>query len=355
MPQWCKLYVPTADADPLIVELKFWRLATGMVQWELRRFFVHSEHARQSVKIGKLMKRELKPLTDLLGNMFQEDQVFLPELQVLKSHDGQVTSNTRDQWAGTTWAFLAIMAYEGSSARHSRKRQLAQVILETFLRKFISEDMVMALCQSDTPEEMLQLCQDRAHEKCKHMSGVTATLAASAGEGPYVQLRHKLNTLVVAATSCASVAGWFGSLLQDCGAAVDTYVSENDFEGDPLKSTAVKTGKKRFGHTDADVKSAAIQAAKRHRTSSVSDYLACRNDDRRGGSWDWLAQALRQEVAAGWLTWSSAGVCYICPDGVRAGTEDNAVYQWWHADSQTGGWLPPQAGRASRQTLVRVG
>ena len=85
------------------------------------------------------------------------------------------------------------------------------------------------------------------------------------------------------------------------------------------------TGKKRAGLTDTDVKAAAIEAAKRQRTSSVQAYLACRNDDRRGGACDWLTQTLRQELAAGHLTWSTAGVCYVCPDGVRAGTEA------WHS------------------------
>ena len=240
VPLWTKLYVPTGDADPLIVELKFWHLPSSSLQWELRRFFVHTESERQSVQIGRLMKRELQPLRNLLNELFQEEQVFPPELQVLKSEKPEVTPNHRDQWAGTTWGFLAVMAYEGSSVRHRRKQHVPQLILETFLRKFIPEDRAIVLCELGTCDETHQLCQVRVrHQKCRHLPSITARLNSVAAEEPHVRLRHRLNTLAAAAIDCKSAAAWFGRLLQDCGEAIYSFTQENEFETDPLKSSSV--------------------------------------------------------------------------------------------------------------------
>ena len=54
---------------------------------------------------------------------------------------------------------------------------------------------------------------------------------------------------------------------------------------------------------------------------------------------------MREKVAKGWLTWGKGGIWFLNADGYRCGQEETLFYQFWHATSQTGGWLPPQVAR----------
>ena len=323
------------------VELKVWPSETGS-QWEMRRLFLHVVE-RRPLDLGRYIKRELREISDILQKLQGDDTISKPETQLLKAGQ-EVEEDVRDQWTCRTLALLAIMSSESSAIRQAGKRERSLRIFQAFLTRFVGHQAASEICSEEIPAAACGLCTYRpnANNQCRHLQKVLVAVAPGE-DAPSVENLCKLLVCLSGATTCPTLAFWFGAVLQDCSLSVEACLDEADFEEDPLRSLPVRTGKRRLGVVDADFKRAAIQRAKAARSSSVTSFLSDRDDERARGSGNWVHDSLRQNLATGWLTWGSGGVVFLAPDAVRAGGEDTIAYQFWHASSATGGWLPPQA------------
>ena len=141
---------------------------------------------------------------------------------------------------------------------------------------------------------------------------------------------------------CPSATVWLVKWAMDVARQLEERMREIDWPKNPLDAQAVATGKRRHGRVDAEFRTAALEAAKRNRCSSVRTFLASREDPRVHGCDQWLQNDLKLHVAACHMSWNSGGTCFLVPDAQRIGTEDTVIAQFWHASSRTGGWLPVQ-------------
>lgn len=132
----------------------------------------------------------------------------------------------------------------------------------------------------------------------------------------------------------------------------DFVLRHGQRQEDALKSQPVSTNLKRQSYIDSDVKATAVAETRRKRMASVCSFMSARGEERGAGAEPWVHQAMREEAAKGWLTWSAGGVCYIAPDAFKAGNEDTLCVQFWHASQCTGGWLPPQVALLFAHSLA---
>jgi hypothetical protein len=330
-----------------VVELKAWRDEASSAQWELRRFFAATLD-RRPLALGRYLKREMDPARKLIASMFGDDGIQRPDLQCLKAGE-EVPEDSKDQWTAYTASLLAVMAHEASSKHISRRREMPALILKAFLKMFIQPDPAATILENAKSLLPGSTCSEPPKRKCCHAGPILRKMEAVEDETPHQQLLECFSLLAVAAPNCISLRGIYGTLLQAASGAVEDFLKSQEWPEDALETLPVRTGRKRLGVVDKDFKKAAVNFAKKSKTSSVVNLLTVRKDSRASAAHHWPQDALREELSAAWLSWASGGVCYVCPDGFRCGTEDTVAFQFWHAQSTTGGWLPPQARPDCRQ------
>lgn len=335
-------YLPQSDDAPERLELKAWVHDDASHQWELRRLLAFIA-PRRPLRLGKYMARELAAPRQLLVELFGGDDVLRSEVQVLKSKE-ELADDVQDQWSTRTRGFIcfAVWCAMGPSAREPTRTSSLKFLFG-FFQRFLAEADVKAAGASECPPEAAEHCDGPklANGLCHHVSASVRCLQGG-GEVGLRRLLTVLRTVFEGGQKCKAMRFWFGHWLLQVSRAVDLVLRHGQWQEDALKSQPVSTSLKRQSYIDSDVKAAAIAETRKRRMPSVPSFMAARGDERGAGSEQWVHQAMREEVAKGWLAWSGGGVCFIAPDAFRAGTEDTLCVQFWHASSCTGGWLPPQ-------------
>ena len=324
------------------LELKCWQRSSDWHQWDLTRWAM-MVYARRPLKMGKLMKRELHHARLACAQLLGQDMITEPKLQLLKRGVAP-TPDVRDQWAATTPTFLFLMAFQlyNDHVRGEHRLQCIRV-LHGFLQRFLAPAAKRAVSKTDPPPQSAGLCAEQGGAaQCEHVMRTKGKLDA-AGPESVARIIQMMEVLIQESDSCEAVMCWLGLWVLTLAEHIEESVNAGKWETDACKAENFRTGKQdNICYIDPDFKLRILDRV-RNKQISPSGALRLLEDDRAPGAEKWALQQLRQEVSKGWLTWSTGGVCFFNPEAARISTEDTLFMQFWHADSDTGGWLPPQA------------
>ena len=326
------------------VELRVWRHDEEEHQWDLRRVMVHCL-CRRPLLLGKFLKREGEPYRQLLVRLFGDDGI-LPPLAEVTRLGLPATAYHHDQFSIRSCSLLGFLVCLASPkhARHQQTAGRAHKLLLGILRQFVGNDSIDDIAAKFISDAARAACDDNHDDDghCVHLSAMLRHLEVINQDDSWSFALTMLLDLENAASSCDGIAIWLGECLLATADAIDSSISAADIQEDTLKTEPVRSGKRKLGIIESDFKRATLAKVAAGDAASAQAYLAHRDDACKDGAKHWVEQMLRLEIAKGWLTWSSGGPVFVCPDGFECGGEENMCTQFWHCNSLTGGWLPIQ-------------
>lgn len=320
-------------------QIKLWRhdRTERPFQWSARQWLVFVLE-RRPLAANKYFKRELEPLLTFLRQLIGDSELRAPKGTAQRGEP--VPDDAQDDWAASTQALVAMMVYSMGQKFHEKNRRRARGYFKGFLQRFLRVEQVREFFCA-MPDDFLDLCNvgGEGQQACVHVFTARVDWPTAACEDPWGVLMEAFK-VIVDKTDCMAMQAWLIAACHKLAKLIDDAAEDMDFEQNPLKSKAVRSGRKRCGRIDPDFKAAAVEAAKKARCASVKAFLKHREDDRGAGADGWLVQELLEFWATCHMTWRDGGTVFIVPDAQRVSSEDTVITSLWHGNSETAGWLP---------------